>query len=100
MNNYKGGAIMQEDSYRSAYYDLCDYLCGWTLEQYSINRETYEELTEEEQERYSLMSSEVRDRVVSVVGICVPLGLYFLCLFALAVLLGIVSRFVKGRSKL
>lgn len=49
---------------------LCDYLCEWTISQYedSLNTEMP-------------ISSEVRDRVVSVVGIAVPVGMYTLCLF-------------------
>lgn len=86
-------------SYRSAYYDLCDYILGWTLSEYSANHAEYEELTEEERENYALMSPEVRDRAVSIVGLCVPLGLYFLCIFALCVLLGCFRSFVGGKRK-
>lgn len=88
----------QEQSYRGAYYDLCDYLLGWTLQQYSENRAEYEALTEEEKESYSLMSAEVRDRAVSVIGLAVPLGMYTVCLFAVCVLLGVCRSFVRGRK--
>lgn len=86
-------------SYRSAYYDLCDYLCGWTLSKYAENRAEYEELTEEERADFALMSPEVRDRQVSIIGLAVPLGLYFLCIFALCVLLGCFRNFVGGKKK-
>ena len=44
------------------------------------------------------MSPEVRDRNVSVIGLAVPLGLYFLCIYSLACLLAIVTVFVRGKE--
>lgn len=51
-------------------FSLCNYLCEWTLDFYTKSLETDMPI-----------SSEVRDRVVSAVGIVVPLGMYALCLF-------------------
>lgn len=88
----------ENNSYRSAYYDLCDYLNGWTESKYAENHAVYDELTEEEKENYCLMSPEVRDRNVSVIGLAVPLGLYFLCIYTLCVVLGAASHFVRGKK--
>lgn len=66
--------------------ELCDYLLVWTKRMI------------EESEGHEF-SSEVYDRAVSVIGIAVPLGLYFLCLFMIALAGLCLYKFIGGRRK-
>lgn len=64
--------------------DLCDYLLVWT-------KRMVEESGSHE------FSPEVYDRAVSVIGIAVPLGLYFLCLFCIALAALCLYKAIGGR---
>ena len=66
--------------------DLCDYFLYWTLR---VIQET------EDHE----FSPEVYDRAVSVIGIAVPLGLYFLCLFLIALAALAMFKAIGGRRR-
>lgn len=66
--------------------DLCDYFLVWTLR------------VLEETENHEF-SPEVYDRAVSVIGIAVPLGLYFLCLFMIALAALAMFKVIGGRRK-
>lgn len=67
--------------------ELCDVLLDWTAQKCGA----------EDTEALQEMSPEVYDRAVSVIGICVPLGLYFFCLFMLALCFGALSGLFKRR---
>lgn len=64
--------------------DLCDYLLVWTKRMI------------EESDGHEL-SPEVYDRAVSVIGIAVPLGLYFLCLFLIVLAALAMFKAIGGR---
>ena len=71
-------------------YQLCDYMLSWTLAQYEK-----EEYQEEGQE----ISLEVRDRAISVIGIGVPMGLYFFCIFYVVCSSWCCKGVISGKRK-
>lgn len=66
---------------------LCDYLCEWTIDYYNDSLET--EMP---------VSSEVRDRVVSAVGIAVPLGMFALCLFFIVFMICCIGTIFRRKG--
>lgn len=70
--------------------EICDMLLYWTLKQYdpasaAIGSEHFREL-----------SPEVYDRAVSIIGICVPLGIYFLVISSIFMLMFSFMRIFGG----
>lgn len=68
--------------------EIMDYLLEWTLTQCQGGDCALYPAHE--------VSPEVYDRAVSAVGLVVPLSVWLLAVFALAVLLFSVSRILKG----
>lgn len=72
--------------------EICNLLLSWTIDQLSRD-------TSASPEHWQELSPEVFDRAVSIIGLVVPIGLYFLALVSIFMLMFSFTKLLSGGAR-